>query len=86
MIEQLHVDQSEGLLNPKGSEPVVKAGFEYAGWKIVGKDSKRSYTMKGKADQQPDINYADFHTADVQHTPANDLLAVMEEDNDKLLL
>jgi hypothetical protein len=86
MIEQLHVDQLDGLINLKSSDPVVQTGLEYSGRVVVGEDYIRGHTMKGETDQQPGIYNASFHTANVQHTPANDLLAIIEEDYNKLLL
>jgi len=86
MVEQLYVDQPESLLNLKGSDPVVQTGFEYSGWMVMGEDHIRSHTKKCEADQQPNIDNASFHTADVQHSPSDDLPAIIQEDHNKLLL
>jgi hypothetical protein len=43
---------------------------------IMGKEHIRSHAMKGETNQESDIDNTGFHTADVQHSPADDLLAV----------
>jgi hypothetical protein len=48
MIEQLHVDQSEGLLNLKGSEPVVKAGFEVCRMEDCGQGLQKKLYNEGQ--------------------------------------
>ena len=86
VIEQLHIDQPESFSNLEGGGFVVDAGLQYPRWVVVSQDGIRGHAMKGKAHQEANIDNTSFHAADIEHAPANDLLAVIQEDYNELFL